>query len=219
LLSIADQNPNSFYDNLAHTRWGLDPILHTPQFVRKQSSFLFTSIMAASALFMPTAAAVSKRLSSHSKLLAQKVLTHRNRSPEIVLAFMVNIPWMAPGKHWSDDETCSYMAAALTIALDISLDKLIVPSPSSSLDGIHEGREPSDYITARKALDVDGFRDVDPISDLGKRLLRRRERIWLALFVLDRGLDSIPSRLDLAYSYQSVFSSRAKLHGAFDIHH
>lgn len=92
-----------------------------------------------------------------------------------------------PGKHWSDDETCSYMAAGLTIALDISLDKLIVPSPSSSLDGIHEGREPSDYITARKALDLDGFRDVSPASDLGRRLLRRRERIWLALFVLDRG--------------------------------
>lgn len=177
-----------FYDNLSHTRWGLDPILHTPQFVRKQSAFLFTSIMAASALFMPTAAAVSKRLSSHCKLLAQKVLTNRNRSPEIVLAFMVNIPWMAPGKHWSDDETCSYMAAGLTIALDISLDKLIVPSPSSSLEGIHEGREPSDYITARKALDLDGFRDVDPASDLGRRLLRRRERIWLALFVLDRGV-------------------------------
>lgn len=76
--------------------------------------------------------------------------------------------------------------------------------------------------TARKALDLDGFRDVDPSSEKGQRLLRRRERyenrfsffdiqltgtplhfwlfsscipptngidsIWLALFVLDRGV-------------------------------
>jgi hypothetical protein len=166
--------------------------------------------MAASSLFMPTAAAVSKRLSSHSRLLAQKVLTNRNRSPEIILAFMVNVPWMAPGKHWSDDETCSYMAAALTIALDISLDKLIVPSPSSTLDGIHEGREPSDFITARKVLDLDGFRDVDPASDLGMRLLRRRERIWLALFVLDRGYVHVPGYTKLANKARRVCLARGR---------
>lgn len=114
-------------------------------------------------------------------------MANRNRSPEIVLAFMVNIPWMAPGKHWSDDETCSYMSSALTIAMDLSLNKLIVPSPTESLAGVHELRAPSDCITARKALDLDGFQDVEPLSELGRRLLRRRERIWLALFVLDRG--------------------------------
>ncbi|KAH7363769.1 hypothetical protein BKA65DRAFT_121581 [Rhexocercosporidium sp. MPI-PUGE-AT-0058] len=177
-----------FYENLAHTRWGLDPILHTPQFVRKQSAFLFTSIMAASALFMPTAAAVSRRLSAHCKLLARNLTMKRNRSPEIVLGFMVNIPWMAPGEHWSDDGTCSYMASALTIAMDISLNKFIVPSPSDSLAGMYEGKALSDCITAKKALELDGFSDVDPKSELGKRLLRRRERIWLALFVLDRGV-------------------------------
>ncbi|XMA14581.1 hypothetical protein WAI453_007372 [Rhynchosporium graminicola] len=177
-----------FHENLAHTRWGLDPILHTPQFVRKQSAFLFTSIMAASALFMPNASAVSRRLSVHCNLLAQKLRTRRNRSPEIVLGFMVNIPWMAPGEHWSDDGTCSYMASALTIAMDISLNKLIVPSPSDSLIGINEGKPLSDCITARKALELDGFPDVDVNSEYGRRLLRRRERIWLALFVLDRGV-------------------------------
>ncbi len=143
--------------------------------------------MAVSALFIPTAAALSKRLRSHCKLLARDIIFKRNRSPEIVLAFMVNIPWMAPGKHWADDETCSYMASALTIAMDISMNKLIVPSPSESLAGIHESKPPSECITARKALDIDGFQDVEPLSQLGRRLLRRRERIWLALFVLDRG--------------------------------
>ena len=79
------------------------------------------------------------------------------------------------------------MAMALTIALDISLDKLIIPSPSDPDGDYQAGRAQSDCITAKKALDLDGFGDVDPQSGFGKRLLRRRERIWLALFVLDRG--------------------------------
>jgi hypothetical protein len=99
---------------------------------------------------------------------------------------MVNIPWMSPGKHWSNDETPVYMAMALTISLDISLNKLIIPSPNDGR-GIPPGVAQSEYITARKALDLDGFSDVEPTSPLGRRLLRRRERIWLALFVLDRG--------------------------------
>lgn len=92
---------------------------------------------------------------------------------------------MSPGKHWSDDETCSYMASAMTIAVDISLNKVIIPSPSNS-----QATPPvaqSECITAKKALDLDGFHDVDPLSPLGRRLLRRRERVWLSLFVLDRG--------------------------------
>lgn len=79
------------------------------------------------------------------------------------------------------------MAMALTVALDVSLDKLIVPSPSDPHLNFQAGKAQSDCITAKKALDLDGFGEVDPLSDFGKRLLRRRERIWLALFVLDRG--------------------------------
>jgi hypothetical protein len=71
---------------------------------------------------------------------------------------------MAPGKHWSDDETCSYMSMALTIALDSSLDKLILPSPNDLRRSSPKGRRQSECITARKALDMDGFPDVDPLS-------------------------------------------------------
>lgn len=94
---------------------------------------------------------------------------------------------MSPGKHWADDETCAYMAMALTIAMDLSLNKLVMPSPSIPYSAVPKNILKSDCITARKALDLDGFYDVDPASEWGKRLLRGKERIWLALFVLDRG--------------------------------
>lgn len=173
----------SFYQNLAHTRWGLDPIIHTPSFVRAQSAFLFTSILAAAALFLPNAA-LSKRLSRHCSFLAHSVSVRRHRSVEIVLAFMVNVPWMAPGECLGDDDTCAYIAMALTVALDLALNKIVVPS--STFDGAFESLPRADCIDARRALHMDGF-DVDADSERGRRLLRRRERAWIALFVLERG--------------------------------
>lgn len=176
----------SFYQNLAHTRWGLDPLVHTACFVRAQSAFLLTSILAAAALFLPSAAALSKRLSRHCKWLAEQIVTHRYRSVEIVLAFMVNVPWMAPGEHLGDDDTCSYIAVALTVALDLSLNKIISPSSGFDRDRLHRLAR-AECIDAKRALHMDGFDDLDPHSEWGRRLLRRRERTWIALFVVERG--------------------------------
>ncbi|KAJ5151760.1 hypothetical protein N7492_010055 [Penicillium capsulatum] len=176
-----------FYQNLAHTRWGLDPLVHTASFVRAQSAFLFTSIMAAAALFLPSAAALSKRLSRHGKWLAKRIMTHRHRSVEIVLAFMVNVPWMAPGAHLGDDDTCSYIAMALTVALDLSLNKIVSPPSGFDHDRLNRLAR-ADFIDGKRALHMDGFDDVDPHSEWGRRLLRRRERTWIALFVVERGV-------------------------------
>jgi hypothetical protein len=114
------------------------------------------------------------------------VFTHRHRSVEIVLAFMVNVPWMSPGDRLGDDDTCSYIAMALTVALDLSLNKII--SPSSSFDHELMNRlARAECVDAKRALQMDGFGDVDPSSEWGLRLLRRRERAWIALYVVERG--------------------------------
>ncbi|KAJ9609760.1 hypothetical protein H2200_006088 [Cladophialophora chaetospira] len=184
----ADSLFTYFHERLSHTRWGLDPTYHTAAFVRSRSAFLFTSILAASALFLPKAEALSKRLASHRNSLAQKVIFNRNRSVEIVLAFMVNIPWMTPAKHWADDETCAYLSMALTLALDLSLNKIVVPSPTIRPPGFLDRVAKAECIDATRALQLDGFPQVDPSSVWGRRLLRTRERAWLALFVVDRGI-------------------------------
>ncbi|KAF6799425.1 zn 2cys6 transcription factor [Colletotrichum sojae] len=176
-----------FHTKLAHTRWGLDPKIYTPSFTRSRSAFLCTSIMAASALFLPSAGALSKRLSSHCKTLAQRVLTKRHKSVEIVLAFMVNVPWMFPGQHSTDDETCWYVNMAATIAIDLSLHKLLVPMEVLG-SGSNMALTRGDCLDPRTALVMDGFGQVEHTSDLGQRLLRRRERCWIALFVLERGM-------------------------------
>lgn len=189
--SYAPANVNfcSFHDHLSHTRWGLDETIHNVSFVRYRSAFLFTSILAGAALFLPDTAALSKRLNNHCKHLARNVTSGGHRSPEIVLAFMVNVPWLQPGKNWAaDDQTCYYLSMALTIALDLSLNKIVTPSSTVRPQGAMERIAPSDCIEAQRALNLDGHVDIDPSSVLGRRLLRMRERVWLALFNLDRGV-------------------------------
>ncbi|KAL9572617.1 hypothetical protein ACKAV7_003450 [Fusarium commune] len=110
-----------------------------------------------------------------------------NLSVEIVLAFMVNIPWMFPGQHSTDDETCTYISIANTVATDLSLHKsLISPEMVGSGSGIGLAR--GDCLDPRAALAMDGFPEIDPWSEKGRLFLRNRERCWLSLFVLERGM-------------------------------
>ena len=186
-LEEAEMLFSYFFHNLSHTRWGLDPFVHTVLFVRSQSAFLFTSIMAASALFVPSAAALWKRLAKHCKSLANRVMTQRLRSVEIILAFLINIPWMLPGEQSADDETCLYLGTAMTISIDLCLDKIVIPS--AGIDGNARGRLPkSDCIETKRALGMDGFTGANPSSEWGQRLLRRRERAWISLWNLERGV-------------------------------
>lgn len=179
----------SFHDHLAHTRWGLDKMIHSSQFVRSRSAFLFTSILSCAALFLPYTAALSIRLGNHCKLLARQMVSDGYRSLEIVLAYILNIPWMQPGKNWAmNDETCYYISAAMTIAIDLSLNKIVTPSSTMRPQGIMEKIASADCIESQRALNMDCHMDIDPSSVLGRRLLRARERAWIALFNLERGV-------------------------------
>ena len=97
---------------------------------------------------------------------------------------MICIPWTSFGEHWADDETSRYLSMAITVALDLSLNKIVTDVPSNFG---HARVARSDCLDARRALEMDGFTDVDATSLWGRRLLRRRERAWLSLFVLERG--------------------------------
>ncbi|RYP70212.1 hypothetical protein DL771_005599 [Monosporascus sp. 5C6A] len=145
-----------FFDKLSHTRWGIDPVIHTVDFVRSRSAFLLTSIAAASALFSPSLDALYKRLSNHRQKLASLIVANRYKSVEIVLAFMVNVPWISAGEHWADDETSTYISMALMVALDLSLNKIILPSSD-------EPRTPRDNIATS---DSRGRTYVLPVSPL-----------------------------------------------------
>ncbi|ATY63734.1 Zn(II)2Cys6 transcription factor [Cordyceps militaris] len=176
-----------FHEKLAHTRWGLDPDLYTVSFTRTRSAFLTTTLMACAALFVPTAGSLSKRLSNHVKTLAQRVITRRHRSVEIVLAFVVNIPWIFPGQRSTDDETCWYISMAATIAIDLLMHKtLVARGVLDSGAGLTMAR--GECLDTGTALEIDGYEGVEPWSERGMILLRSRERCWISLYVVERGM-------------------------------
>ncbi|OAA77273.1 Fungal transcriptional regulatory protein [Akanthomyces lecanii RCEF 1005] len=176
-----------FHEKLAHTRWGLDPDLYTVSFTRTRSAFLTTTLMACAALFVPTAGSLSKRLSNHVKMLAQRVITRRHRSVEIVLAFVVNIPWIFPGQRSTDDETCWYISMAATIAIDLLMHKTLV-SKKVLDSGIGLTLARGECLDTDTALEIDGYEGIEPWSERGMILLRSRERCWISLYVVERGM-------------------------------
>jgi hypothetical protein len=142
--------------------------------------------MAASALFWPSGGALSKRLGNHAKTLANRVVAQRYKSVEIILAYLLNVPWMFPGPKSTSDETCAYVSMANTIAIDLSLHKMLLPTETLGPgSGMKVAR--GECIDPKAALAMDGFPDVDPSSERGVLLLRTRERCWISLFVLERG--------------------------------
>ena len=165
----------------------MDPRIYNLEFIRSRSAFLLTSILAATTLFMPEAGALSKRLFNHVKTLAQRIVIMGHKSVEIVLAFMVNVPWMFPGKHSADDETCRFISMATTIAIDLSLHKIVMPIEMLGPDS-NRSLARSECLDPRTALVMDGYPDLDPWSERAKLLLRSRERAWISLFVLERGM-------------------------------
>ncbi|KAL1850757.1 hypothetical protein Daus18300_012765 [Diaporthe australafricana] len=125
--------------------------------------------MAAAALFIESAGALSKRLSNHCRWLTNKVIEKRHRSTEIVLAFMINVPWMGPGVHSTDDETCWYVSLATTIAIDLQMSKVSMPMDAFK-NGVSGDLARQDCMDPELALRLGGFKSVDPNSELGRRL-------------------------------------------------
>ena len=102
---------------------------------------------------------------------------------------MVRVPWMQPGKNWAtDDQSCYYLSTAMAMALDLSMNRIVLPTSTRRPQGTMDRISQADCIEAQRALNIDGHAYTDPLSVLGRRLLRARERAWLALFCLDRGV-------------------------------
>jgi hypothetical protein len=116
------------------------------------------------------------------QLLTKHVVNENLRSVEIVIALLVNVPWTSiVSGVASEDVACFNVALALKIALDLNLNKPVTLQTQDQ-------RMDRGGINAAKALLIDGHADLDPESHHARVLLRQRERTWIALFVLERGV-------------------------------
>jgi len=156
--------------------------IHTTDFIRSRSSLLLTGVMLGASKFLDNHEAINKRLQSHLAVVIRAILEQGYKSIEIVLGFLVCIPWQSPGDNVTEDPTSLYISMAMNVALDLSLDRKI---SDEKLERPRFGH--LSILSPRNALNIDGFPEVHPDCWYGRQLLRARERAFLSLYVLDRG--------------------------------
>ncbi|KAJ5736643.1 uncharacterized protein N7483_001768 [Penicillium malachiteum] len=150
-----------FYQNLAHTRWGAGPPRTHSQLCASSISFSLYLDYGRSGVISSIRCGISNTTRQALQMASQ---ASDDKSPSI-------------------RGNCS----RFYVALDLSLNKIITPSSSFDRDLLSRLAR-ADCIEAKRAMHMDGFDDVDPDSEWGHRLLRRRERAWIALFVVERGV-------------------------------
>ncbi len=143
---------------------------------------------------MDTQESASTRLGIHLRNLLVQIIRFGYKSVDIVTAFLVIIPWISPGEHVSDDPTTQYAALAVNMALDLHMDKPVDCRPGYGVlevIDVHGGGGNASYagisLSPEQVCAIDGLREVELGKEMLGRLFRSRQRIWLALFILDRG--------------------------------
>lgn len=109
----------------------LDPDIHTVNFLRANSPFLTTVIVAISATFdrsMPKDQI--QRLVAHAHFLAAVAFAEGQKSLEVIQAFLILVHWSPSAKNQVNERSWQYQGQAMRVACEIRLD---LPAPESIL--------------------------------------------------------------------------------------
>lgn len=98
----------------------LDPALHTFQYVREMSSFLFTVILAAAAkAFNPD---LHPKLYKHSEDLYMECVRYCVKSAEVIQAILIFTYWKQP----NDTRSWSSIGYAIRLCMELGWHKLTI---------------------------------------------------------------------------------------------
>ncbi|KAL5357114.1 hypothetical protein BJX96DRAFT_4164 [Aspergillus floccosus] len=181
----------------------LDPVLHTPEYVRSQSALLFTWILALTAQFERGFSSIAKRLRLHGERLSRHVHTCGYKSVEIVQGYYISLLSATPAKSLAEERSWLYTMYAFGVAAELGLDQesrfrqfgsarplnLQLPSPGTAVDGLsqhNQSNETGYYST------VDYTSSDDPIY--AQRLARNRERTWFRILLWERANSAAAGR-------------------------
>ncbi|PYH67055.1 Zn(II)2Cys6 transcription factor [Aspergillus vadensis CBS 113365] len=110
----------------------LDPMLHTPEFVRARSSLLFTWILALTTQFEHASAAVAERLRLHGEKLSRYDHTCGYKSVEIVQGYYISLLSPTPAKTVAGERSWLYTMYALGVATDLGINQEAGPTAHST---------------------------------------------------------------------------------------
>lgn len=138
----------------------LDPEWHTPTFVYKRSSFLFTCVCAVASKFYTRRPELYSQCQRRAVKSAFEVMSRGFKSPEIVQGFLLLTLYNQPVERYEEDRTWLFAGVAIRMAQDLNLHRKNVMSPEARAD---EAK----------------MRDV-----------LNRERTWYICFCVDRTLSA-----------------------------
>ncbi|KAL3478893.1 hypothetical protein BJX99DRAFT_268951 [Aspergillus californicus] len=157
----------------------LDPMLHTPEFVRARSSLLFTWILALTAQFDHASAPIAERLRLHGDTLSRYVHTCGYKSVEIVQGYYISLLSATPAKTLAEERSWLYTMYAIGVATDLGLDQDARAAINSQGPGMQRPLQgPSIENTVYK-----------------QRLARNRERTWLRILLWERANSAAAGRI------------------------
>ncbi|OGE56812.1 hypothetical protein PENARI_c002G02491 [Penicillium arizonense] len=167
----------------------LDPVLHTPQFVRSRSSLLFTWILALTAQFDHGSASIAKRLRLHGEKLSNYVHTSGFKSVEIVQGYYISLLSATPAKTLAEERSWLYTMYAIGVAMELGLDQDARPKVSLISMPTSPNQNMRSSVTASGSEKLKGHELLEgsaEASAYNQRLNRNRERTWLRILLWER---------------------------------
>ncbi|OQD79944.1 hypothetical protein PENANT_c041G02365 [Penicillium antarcticum] len=170
----------------------LDPMLHTPEFVRSQSALLFTWILALTAQFDHGSASIAKRLRLHGEKLSKHVHTCGFKSVEVVQGYYISLLSATPAETLAQERSWLYTMYAFGLAAELGLDQescarhANAPCFGSPISAARH--HPRENISSLPEYPAE-----DPINL--QRMARNRERTWLRILLWERANSAACGRI------------------------
>ncbi|KAJ5229024.1 hypothetical protein N7489_009732 [Penicillium chrysogenum] len=177
----------------------LDPMLHTPDFVRSRSALLFTWILALTAQFDHGSASVAKRLRLHGEKLSKHVHTSGYKSVEIVQGYYISLLSATPAESLAQERSWLYTMYAFGVAAELGLDQDSRAKDAAPLNSINASYARTQD-AAQTPLPGNGSSSLlqeyplkDPTEN--QRMARNRERTWLRILLWERANSAACGRI------------------------
>ncbi|KAJ5263223.1 hypothetical protein N7478_010828 [Penicillium angulare] len=179
------------YFNRLHPINGiLDPVLHTPEFVRSRSALLFTWVLALTAQFDHDSASIAKRLRLHGEKLSKHVHTCGFKSVEIVQGYYISLLSATPAETLAEERSWLYTMYAFGVAAELGLDQYLDNPNSRSLISTHDQNQ---TLFAPEWHSEETETQSD--TAYSRRLIRNRERTWFRILLWERANSAAYGRI------------------------
>jgi hypothetical protein len=185
----------SYFARLHPINGILDPVLHTPDFVRSRSALLFTWILAITSQFDHASGSIVKRLRLHGEKLSRHVHTCGYKSVEIVQGYYISLLSATPASTITEERSWLYTIHAFGLAAELGLGQR-----SRSRDQGVSGM-PSTHLDESTAIVSRGNQQppnnvVQPEDQIYcQRLARNGERTWLIILLWERANSAACGRI------------------------